>query len=138
MQWNEFENILGFKLNEQQKKAVMAVDGPTLLLAVPGSGKTTVLVTRLGYMIFCKGIDPSKILTVTYTIAATKDMSRRFASYFGEEMAEKLEFRTINGICAKIIQYYGKCIGRTPFELIKDEKMTTIMLSEIYQKSEHE
>ena len=55
MQWNEFENILGFKLNEQQKKAVMAVDGPTLLLAVPGSGKTTVLVTRLGYMIFCKG-----------------------------------------------------------------------------------
>ena len=138
MQWNEFENTLDFKLNEQQKKAVMAVDGPTLLLAVPGSGKTTVLVTRLGYMIFCKGIDPSKILTVTYTIAATKDMSRRFASYFGEELAEKLEFRTINGICAKIIQYYGKCIGRTPFELIKDEKMTTIMLSEIYQKSEHE
>ena len=102
MQWNEFENILGFKLNEQQKKAVMAVDGPTLLLAVPGSGKTTVLVTRLGYMIFCKGIDPSKILTVTYTIAATK------------------EFRTINGICTTIIQYYGKCTGRTPFDLIKD------------------
>ncbi len=42
-------------LNENQLKAVRTVDGPVLLLAVPGSGKTTVLVTRLGYMIFCDG-----------------------------------------------------------------------------------
>ena len=44
-----------------------------------GSGKTTVLVTRLGYMIYCRNIPPESILTVTYTVAATKDMSERFA-----------------------------------------------------------
>ena len=55
----------------------MTVDGPVLLLAVPGSGKTTVLVNRLGYMLYCKEIDPSNILTLTYTVAATRDMSER-------------------------------------------------------------
>ena len=73
----------GQKLNEQQKEAVMTVDGPVLLLAVPGSGKTTVLVNRLGYMLYCKEIDPSNILTLTYTVAATRDMSERFKSLFG-------------------------------------------------------
>lgn len=137
MKWEEFEKTFPIQLNEQQKAAVQSVDGPVLLLAVPGSGKTTVLVTRLGYMVYCKGIDPKKILTVTYTVAATKDMSRRFAGYFGDDMAEQLEFRTINGICAKIIQYYGRQIGKSPFELVKDEKMTAGMLSRIYQESEH-
>ena len=137
MKWEEFEKTFPIQLNEQQKTAVQSVEGPVLLLAVPGSGKTTVLVTRLGYMIYCKGIDPKKILTVTYTVAATKDMSRRFADYFGEEIADQLEFRTINGICAKIIQYYGQQIGKSPFELVKDEKMTAGMLSRIYQESEH-
>ena len=138
MNWQEFEQKFPIQLNNQQREAVQNVDGPVLLLAVPGSGKTTVLVTRLGYMVYCKGIDPNKILTVTYTVAATKEMSRRFASYFGNEMADKLEFRTINGICAKIIQYYGKLVGRTAFDLVKDEKMTSGMLSKIYQQTQHE
>ena len=138
MNWKEFEQRFPIQLNTQQKEAVQSVDGPVLLLAVPGSGKTTVLVTRLGYMVYCKGIDPSKILTVTYTVAATKDMAKRFAGYFGNDMAERLEFRTINGICAKIIQYYGKMVGRTAFELVRDEKMTAGMLSKIYQQVQHE
>ena len=136
--WEQFEQAFPIQLNEQQKSAVQSIDGPVLLLAVPGSGKTTVLVARLGYMIYCRGIDPSQILTVTYTVAATKDMSRRFAGYFGEKLADRLEFRTINGLCAKIISYYGRMIGRTPFELVQDEKMTAGMLSMIYQQSEHE
>ena len=119
IEWEEFEQTFPIRLNAQQKSAVQSVNGPVLLLAVPGSGKTTVLVTRLGYMIYCKGIDPEKILTVTYTVAATKDMSRRFAGYFGEELADRLEFRTINGLCAKIISYYGRMIGKKPFELVQ-------------------
>ena len=138
MNWQEFEQRFPIQLNTQQKEAVQSVDGPVLLLAVPGSGKTTVLVTRLGYMVYCKGIDPGKILTVTYTVAATKDMAKRFAGYFGNDMAERLEFRTINGICAKIIQYYGKMVGRTAFELVRDEKMTAGLLSKIYQQVQHE
>ena len=133
MEWKEFETTFSVKLNQQQKEAVQSTKGPVLLLAVPGSGKTTVLVTRLGYMIYCKNIPPESILTVTYTVAATKDMSERFAVHFGEDMAKRLEFRTINGICARIIQYYGRRIGKTPFELVKDEKATTGMLIKICQ-----
>ncbi len=133
MEWKEFETTFSVKLNQQQKEAVQSTKGPVLLLAVPGSGKTTVLVTRLGYMIYCRNIPPESILTVTYTVAATKDMSERFAVRFGEDMAKRLEFRTINGICARIIQYYGRRIGKTPFELVKDEKATTGMLIRICQ-----
>lgn len=133
MEWKEFETTFSVKLNQQQKEAVQSTKGPVLLLAVPGSGKTTVLVTRLGYMIYCKNIPPESMLTVTYTVAATKDMSERFAVRFGEDMAKRLEFRTINGICARIIQYYGRRIGKTPFELVKDEKATTGMLIRICQ-----
>ena len=133
MEWKEFETTFSVKLNQQQKEAVQSTKGPVLLLAVPGSGKTTLLVTRLGYMIYCKNIPPERILTVTYTVAATKDMSERFAVRFGEDMAKRLEFRTINGICAMIIQYYGRRIGKTPFELVKDEKATTGMLIRICQ-----
>ena len=133
MEWKEFETTFSVKLNQQQKEAVQSTKGPVLLLAVPGSGKTTVLVTRLGYMIYCKNSPPESILTVTYTVAATKDMSERFAVRFGEDMAKRLEFRTINGICARIIQYYGRRIGKTPFELVKDEKATTGMLIRICQ-----
>lgn len=134
MDWNEFVNTFPIQLNQQQQEAVQSTEGAVLLLAVPGSGKTTVLVTRLGYMIYCRNIHPESILTVTYTVAATKDMSKRFADRFGEEMAEKLEFRTINGICARIIQYYGRKIGKTPFELVKEEKNTTGMLVKICQE----
>ena len=136
MTWQEFEQQFSIQLNEQQKSAVQSVDGPVLLLAVPGSGKTTVLVTRLGYMIYCKGMNPGKILTVTYTVAATKDMADRFAVKFGQEMAERLEFRTINGICARVIQYYSWKTGRMAFQLLTDEKRITAMLSGIYQQTE--
>ena len=123
-------------LNAQQTEAVKTVKGPVLLLAVPGSGKTTVLVLRLGYMIKRCGIAPENILTVTYTVAATRDMARRFAGFFGEELAARLEFRTINGICAKIIGYYSRVLGRKAFELVTDEKRLGGILTQIYQEVE--
>lgn len=136
MEWQEFEKKFPQKLNEQQKEAVQSVEGPVLLLAVPGSGKTTVLVTRLGYMIYAKGIAPEKILTVTYTVAATEDMAARFASLFGTDMADRLTLKTINGICAGIIHTYGRKTGRTPFALLNDEKVIADTLAKIYQKTE--
>lgn len=136
MEWQEFERKFPQKLNKQQKEAVQSVEGPVLLLAVPGSGKTTVLVTRLGYMIYAKGIVPEKILTVTYTVAATEDMAARFAFLFGTDMADRLTFKTINGICAGIIHTYGRKTGRTPFALLNDEKVIADTLAKIYQKTE--
>lgn len=124
-----------YKLNltEQQKKAVEAVNGPTLLLAVPGSGKTTTLVARLGYMIYEKRIPPENILVLTYTIAATKDMSERFTKVFGNGYQYNLEFRTINGVCSKIIGYYAKKVGKQAFPLETDEKKKNARIAKIYQ-----
>ncbi len=125
-------------LSSQQLDAVRTTEGPVLLLAVPGSGKTTVLVNRLGYMLYCKGIDPQHVLTLTYTVAATKDMSERFKTIFGEAVSASLEFRTINGICAKIIQHYGRLIGKKAYDLVTDEKLTGKILTEIFVKVTNE
>ena len=136
MTFEEFQNKYNITLNKQQAEAVQSVEGPVLLLAVPGSGKTTVLVTRLGYMIYCKGIVPENILTLTYTVAATRDMAERLEKYFGAELRERLEFRTINGVCAKIIQYFGQLIGKDSFQLVTEEITTAGMLSLIFQQVE--
>lgn len=128
----EFLDKYGSKLNDEQLTAVRTIEGPVLLLAVPGSGKTTVLVHRLGYMLYVKEIDPESILTLTYTVAATRDMADRFKRLFGEDVSERLEFRTINGICAKIISHYGRLIGKTSFDLITDEKLSGRILTDIF------
>lgn len=121
MDYAQFIEKYGLSLNPQQAAAVQRTEGNVLLLAVPGSGKTTVLVTRLGYMLECRGINPQNILVMTYTVAATRDMKRRFSELFGEDLAERLEFRTINGVCAKIIRSYEHSNGTTAFSLISDE-----------------
>lgn len=100
------------QFSEQQKAAVRETEGPVLLLAVPGSGKTTVLVTRLGYMALCRGIDPAHILAVTYTVAATRELRARFTARFPELAGQTPEFRTINGLSSKIIEACGRQRGR--------------------------
>lgn len=126
MNYSELKSKYQIELNEQQETALLNVDGEILLLAVPGSGKTTVLVSRLGYMIFCKNIQPESILTVTYTVAATKDMRKRFETKFGSEYTNRLEFRTINGISQKILQYFGKITGKKPFRVADKEAVNIV------------
>ena len=108
---SEFDRKYTSQLNPQQLAAVHAVDGAVLLLAVPGSGKTTVLVTRLGYMLCCCGISPDAILTMTYTKAATKEMQKRFVRLFGQDCPQIPEIRTINGVSSKIIDFYARTHG---------------------------
>ena len=125
-------------LNPQQRAAVEAVDGAVLLLAVPGSGKTTVLITRLGYMTEVCGIAPESILTMTYTVAATQEMRGRFAARFGGELAARMEFRTINGVAARIIALYSRMYNRTAPELMRNESETTPLLTRLWQEINHE
>ncbi|MDE7261881.1 MAG: ATP-dependent helicase [Oscillospiraceae bacterium] len=131
MTYEEFKNQYSVRLNQQQDEAVRQTEGPVLLLAVPGSGKTTVLVTRLGYMLYCKGIRPERILTVTYTVAATRDMKARFVSFFGEDHADKLTFRTINGLCAVVIGYYARQKGTDAFALLDDERQINSVIRDL-------
>ena len=131
MDYRGFAEKYALKLNRQQEEAVRSVEGNVLLMAVPGSGKTTVLVARLGYALYCLGVAPENILTMTYTVAAAADMRKRFVSLFGEELSGRLAFRTINGVCARIIRQYEQSRGTTAFELLSDESRIAAMLGDI-------
>lgn len=123
-------------LDSQQCAAVEATDGPVLLLAVPGSGKTTTLIARLGYLVYGKGVNAANILTCTYTVAATNEMRERFRTKFGDEYTDQMEFRTINGICARIISLYEKQ-GHTAFELVADDSRRYAIMREVWMADGH-
>lgn len=131
MTFEEFVRDNNIVLNRQQLEAVQAVDGPVLLLAVPGSGKTTVLVARIGYMVKYLGIPASRILTLTYTRAAAADMKARYEDLLGP--GSGVEFRTINGICAKIIEEYSRRTGKQAFSIVDDRNVIQRIISGIYQ-----
>ena len=106
-----------------------------LLLAVPGSGKTTVLVTRLGYMLCCCGISPDAILTMTYTKAATKEMQKRFVRLFGQDCPQIPEIRTINGVSSKIIDFYTRTHGSgSAFTVVENEGELAKIVSDLYRE----
>ena len=138
MDFSQLKAQSSLSLDPQQEAAVRTVDGPILLLAVPGSGKTTVLVTRLGYMRYVRGILPENILTMTYTVAAARDMRARFAALFGEKEAQRLEFRTINGVCSRIIRYYERVCGRTAFRLLEDGGEKSALIAQLYREQSNE
>lgn len=130
----EFDQIYLKTFNAQQIEAVHSVDGAVLLLAVPGSGKTTVLVTRLGYMIHCHSIPTQRILTMTYTVAATVEMRQRFVDLFGKDIADGMQFCTINSLSAQIIRRYARTYGSGhPFELIPNDAAAA-MVGRIYRE----
>lgn len=124
--------------SSQQIQAVTTVDGPVLLLAVPGSGKTTVLIARIGYMIYVKNIDPRSILVMTYTTAAADEMKKRFAKRFGQELADNITFKTINALCYLIINRYSKYYSHHQVFTLVQENQTGQLLRRIYQKYTNE
>lgn len=122
-------------LSPEQEAAVRAVDGPVLLLAVPGSGKTTVLLQRLSYLVTACGVPPEQILTVTYTVAATRELSARCAALLGADLAGRLAFHTINGLSARILRLYEHTRGREAFRLVTDERVLTALVAELARES---
>ena len=130
----EFDAQYCANLSRQQLDAVHAVNGAVLLLAVPGSGKTTVLVSRLGYMVLVCGIMPASILTVTYTVAAMKEMKRRFSNRFGRMHGDSMRFSTINSLAVGILRRYSETHARGgAFALISASEQRTL-ISDIYRE----
>ena len=107
-------------LNEQQRAAVQRVDGATLLLAVPGSGKTTVIICRLGYMIQCLGIERGSILTVTFSRAGARDLGRRYEKIFGKSGESQPDFSTIHSFALSVIRRYERRYNRKAFDILED------------------
>ena len=92
------------KLNAQQKSAVTAADGPVLVVAGPGSGKTRVLTQRIAYLIASEGIRPWQILAVTFTNKAAKEMDQRVKAMLNEQATEGMMLGTFHSICARILR----------------------------------
>ena len=92
------------KLNPQQKNAVTAGNGPVLVVAGPGSGKTRVLTQRIAYLIAVEGVRPWQILAVTFTNKAAKEMSERVSRLLPDQAIEGMMLGTFHSICARILR----------------------------------
>lgn len=97
------------KLNKNQRRAVATIKGPLLIIAGAGSGKTTVLINRLRYMVDI-GIEPSSILLLTFTNAAANNMIER-ATMTGSEKCSEATACTYHSFCAKMLRMYGRYIN---------------------------
>ncbi len=137
MNYEQDQNYLQFKktydihLNPQQERAMQSIEGANLLLAVPGSGKTTVLVDRLGFMVFVKHIDPRSILALTYNKKAAVEMKARFSAKYGADVADQIDFRTINSLCQGIFDRYRRAKGQARWDIM-DEAAAKSLLRKIY------
>lgn len=130
------KNKYSIDLNEQQKLAVLHKDGPAIVLAVPGAGKTTVLISRTAHMILNHNIKPENILSITFSKAAARDMKDRFSSIFGRNIGNKTIFSTIHSFAYSIIRDYAYA-AKTSYTLIEGENFSIskpAILRDIYRK----
>ena len=90
-------------LNEEQNSAVIEKNGPILVLAGAGSGKTKVLTSRIAYLV-SSGVSPNDILAVTFTNKAAKEMQARLSNYLGEDIVKRMWVGTFHNICGRILR----------------------------------
>ena len=108
-------------LNPAQREAVEAIDGPLLIVAGPGSGKTRVISHRVAYLIRVCGISPYRILAVTFTNKAAREMKDRLQRLVGTRV-DQLSVGTFHGFCAALLRRDGHHIGLdSSFSIYDDE-----------------
>lgn len=102
----DYLSTYNLTLSDVQYKAVTALEGPTALISAPGSGKTTVTVIRLANLIVKGGADPNRVLALTFSKAAARDMGHRFGELF-PTLKDRLRFSTIHSLAFSIIKQAG-------------------------------
>ena len=97
-------------LNSEQKRAVSCVDGPVLIVAGAGSGKTRVLTSRIAYILE-KGCDPAQVLALTFTKKAASEMKERIALMVGEKRARRLCMGTFHSVFIRFLREFSESLG---------------------------
>jgi DNA helicase-2/ATP-dependent DNA helicase PcrA len=120
-------------LSPQQLEAAARTEGQTLLLAVPGSGKTTVIICRLAYMIEKLAIAPESILTLTFSRSGAGDLLNRYRELCGKTFAEP-RFSTIHSFALSVIRRYETMYRRKAFDVLEDSGR---VIREIYHQIYH-
>ncbi|MBU0507876.1 UvrD-helicase domain-containing protein [bacterium] len=124
----QLKNFLG-QLNPEQLAAVTAPDGPVLVLAGAGSGKTRVLTGRAFYLIAAKSVSPGSIVVVTFTNKAAEELRSRLRSYVGSD--ELPWAGTFHAFCARLLRQHGTALGISREFSIYDTSDTEQLLSGI-------
>ena len=123
------------QLNPEQQKAVLATEGPVLILAGAGSGKTRALVHRIAWLLDGIGVSPAQILAITFTNKAADEMRRRVDEMIGFG-AEQIHVSTFHSLCVSILRREADLIGFTRYFSIYDtDDQKTLMKSLMKEKN---
>jgi DNA helicase-2/ATP-dependent DNA helicase PcrA len=109
-------------LNPRQREAVTHTEGPLLIVAGPGSGKTRVIAHRIAYLLAHRGVRPYRILAVTFTNKAAREMRERVLALVGESAGQEMAIGTFHSLCARILRVDGHHIGVPRDFVIYDEE----------------
>ncbi|NLO06194.1 MAG: UvrD-helicase domain-containing protein [candidate division WS1 bacterium] len=124
------------KLNEEQRAAAECINGPVLIFAGAGSGKTRALTYRIAHMIDNCGISPDSILAVTFTNKAANEMKERINELIGEKAAKGMWMGTFHSVCARILRVDGHHVGVVPEYTIFGESDQTAIVKDIRARLE--
>ena len=115
------------ELNERQREAVSAGDGPTLVLAGAGSGKTRVIVHRIAYLVQSRSVSPDAILAVTFTNKAADEMRRRVQDLLPRP-ATDLSIHTFHALCLRLLRRFGEDVSLSPaFTVYGEDERRTLL-----------
>ena len=122
-------NILN-ELNEKQREAVTHKNGPLLVIAGPGTGKTKVITHRIAYLIREHNIKPENILAITFTNKAAEEMQERINSEIGEPHGSSVKACTFHAFCVKVLRKHATQIGLSENFTIFDQEFQDEILTE--------
>lgn len=126
------DNILE-ELNAPQREAVTYCDGPQLVIAGAGSGKTRVLTYKIAYLLSL-GLEPWGILALTFTNKAAREMKERIATLVGDDSAKKLHMGTFHSIFSRILRAEAQHLGYTPDFTIYDQSDSRSLVKNIIKE----